>query len=185
MCKLLLVLFFSLVFNAPLTSLMFIIINEEKQLNQRIDSKHPTVFITFERKGKRTPLHYGESDEGIWLRLHNNTRWTLSFKSFGVPKELGEIGFFYEVEKVVTEETGSIFQESKAEEMPLGYRVNHFYSPFLLQPGKSITFSIPLEHLGKNRKIAVSFNYEWENKGKHELDVEPQHKVFFYSSKIP
>src|SRR5690349_14129711 len=49
----------------------------------RISKSHPTVYLTFVRSGKREPEHVDESDQGVWLRLHNNTRWTLSLDAYG------------------------------------------------------------------------------------------------------
>jgi hypothetical protein len=44
-----------------------------------ISHDKPTIYITFERSGKRKPLYDAESNQGIWLRLHNNTQWAIHF----------------------------------------------------------------------------------------------------------
>jgi len=70
----------------------------------RILKNYPTVYISFERLGKREPRRTDEGDEGVWLRLHNNTRWRLSLKAYGAPDKAfargneEEVGMFYEVE---------------------------------------------------------------------------------------
>jgi hypothetical protein len=65
----------------------------------------PSVYLSFVRFGKREPLHTQESSEGVWLRLHNNTRWPLVLKAhgggggvFATGKE-EEVGMFYGVEE--------------------------------------------------------------------------------------
>jgi hypothetical protein len=70
----------------------------------RISTKHPTVYITFERVGKREPRRSNESNRGVWLRLHNNTRWGISVRAYGVPNlaftdgKAEEVGLFYDVD---------------------------------------------------------------------------------------
>jgi hypothetical protein len=38
-----------------------------------LDAKLPSVYLRYERQGKRTPVYANESQEGVWLRLHSNT----------------------------------------------------------------------------------------------------------------
>src|SRR5438270_806464 len=45
----------------------------------RLSKDKPTLYITFERAGERKPLFASESNRGVWLRLHNNTRWAINF----------------------------------------------------------------------------------------------------------
>jgi hypothetical protein len=58
------------------------------------------------RFGKRQPIHTGESDEGVWLRLHNNTRWPLVLNARGAAGHVfalateEEVGLFVSVEEV-------------------------------------------------------------------------------------
>ena len=39
----------------------------------------PTVYVSFERAGERKAVYAMESNQGIWLRLNNNTRWAINF----------------------------------------------------------------------------------------------------------
>jgi hypothetical protein len=41
-------------------------------------SSQPSVYLTFEKTGKFELLCANKSQEGIWLRLHNNTRWAIN-----------------------------------------------------------------------------------------------------------
>lgn len=140
----------------------------------RITKQKPSVYLTFERKGTRSPLYEGESNLGIWLRLHNNTRWTIIFPAFGVPEALGQVGMFYEIE----EETS----KKKGPDLPTGYRPGHLYSSYYLRPGASVVFSIPREHLAEGLALRLSFSYEWEDQDDVFAGREVKHQVYFSSS---
>jgi hypothetical protein len=156
----------------------------------------PTVYITFERAGKRQPLELGESNEGIWLRLHNNSRWVIFFPAFGVPEALGEAGLFYEVEAVRRSEVSRDIsdasidrvaqeQDKATPQLPIGYRVGHLSSTVRLAPGDSIVFSVPREHLAKGLALRVGFYYEWQDADEVFAGREPQSHIYFFSSKLP
>ena len=136
----------------------------------RIMKEKPTVYISFDHAGKREPLLKGESDQGIWLRLHNNTRWAIRLQMNGVPRQYGDANLFYEVlsENEVVVDMGC-----------------HVCSSNKLPPGKSILFSIPREYLNKDLAIRISFSYEWEEDERGSTSLEPQHYVYFYSSALP
>lgn len=160
----------------------------------RLVKDKPSVYITFERKGKREPLDAGEGNEGIWLRLHNNTRWNISFCASGVPKEYGEVGMYYEVEEIPFQESGGSYAQATQEEtlakrekreIPPGHRIGHVCHVYKLPPGKSIVFSVPREHLAENLAIKVAFNYGWENPEDIITGREPEHSVYFYASNLP
>jgi hypothetical protein len=136
----------------------------------RLRKDMPTVYITFERAGKRKPLEQGESDQGVWLRLRNNTRWPLTLAMNGVPKEYGDAALFYDV---LSE--GKVVVEGRC----------HVCSSNQLHPGGSLLFSLPREDLVKGRAIRVKFSYGWEHPDDVFAEREPQHFVYFYSSKLP
>ena len=90
----------------------------------RLKKDKPTVYITYERTGPRVPLSEGEGERGIWLRLHNNTKWKLVFRVGGVPNQsYGNAVVFYEVERT----EGSGFT-------PIGY-LSHVASVIKLKAG--------------------------------------------------
>ena len=136
----------------------------------RIKKDMPTVYITFERAGKRKPLEQGESDEGVWLRLHNNTEWPITVAMNGVPKEYGDAALFYDV--LVG---GKVMAEGRC----------HVCSSNQLSPGGSLLFSMPSENLAEGGAIRVNFSYGWERPDDVFAGREPQHFVYFYSSKVP
>jgi hypothetical protein len=135
----------------------------------------PTVYLTYDRSGLRVPLNNGESKKGIWLRLHNNTKWKLVLRVGGVPNSsYGDAVVFYEVER----REGSGFT-------PIGYR-SHVASVIKLKAGNSIVFSLPQEHLEKGLAIRVRYSYEWElGKNDSLSSNEPYHSVTFTSSDLP
>jgi hypothetical protein len=147
------------------------ILNRAASNDIRSVKDKPTVYISFERAGKREPQLNGESDEGIWLRLHNNTRWSIKLDMNDVSSaEFGDADLFYEVvadEKVVVDMRC------------------HACSMDSVRPGQSLLFSVPREHLAKGRAIRISFAYEWEEDASRSTVGEPQHLVSFESSKLP
>jgi hypothetical protein len=129
------------------------------------------------RTGKRKPLEEGESDQGIWLRVHNNTKWSLIFRAGGVPdSSYGDAVLFYRVERT----------DGKNVPAPIGYQ-RHVSSVIQLRPGKSFLFSLPREHLAEGLAIELAYNYQWESTrdGAFVREGEPRHFVSFDSSAIP
>lgn len=170
----------------------------------------PTVYVTFERAGERKPVHAEESNKGLWFRLHNNTRWTISFCTessyigrktsalrlsdgrvvLGL-RESTEVSACYEVEVVRAYESGrtqdgGLFMERPVniQNPPIGTR-GHLLGTSWLPSARSVIFSIPREHLAKYLAIYVSFNYEWETGERDTGRGEPQHRVYFLASDLP
>ena len=140
----------------------------------RLVKNLPNVYLSFERTAKIDPMYEGESNQRIWLRFHNNSRWQVMFCSGLIPKEYGETEIEYEIERY--EGSG---------EIP-GTRSSDSCGYFLLKSGSSVLFSVPQEHLFKGLAVKIQFRYEWEIEpdGSDSL-LEPKHFVYFYSSDIP
>ena len=156
----------------------------------RLSKNHATVYIMFERVGKREPRRIGESSDGVWLRLHNNTRWRLHLQAYGLEGAFlrgdeKEVGLYYEVGSIpgptsrLKEAGAPIVEEKQGCEAPL-LKYGDLRSGIDLAPGESLVFSVPLEHLCKNLYVAVTFRYEWEDRGD-----EPLHSVRFYGFDVP
>jgi hypothetical protein len=168
-------------------------LNKTREPIRLIKSK-PSVYITFECNGRIEPLKSGESNERIWLRLHNNTRWEISFCTFGVPEAYGEVGMYYEVERSTFQESGFGDNSQKVRdnttkkeipELPIGYR-SHFCSVFRLSPGEEAVFSVPREHLVENLSVRIAFNYGWEDTKNIIISGrEPAHNVYFFAADMP
>ena len=90
---------------------------------RKVSVSHPSVYLSFFRVGKREPIHTGESDQGVWLRLHNNSRWSLVLNAHGAGGHVfatgkeEEVGMFYGVEEV-RQGSGLVRIEPALSEMP-------------------------------------------------------------------
>ncbi|GIU83221.1 MAG: hypothetical protein KatS3mg006_2285 [Pyrinomonadaceae bacterium] len=146
----------------------------------RLDPKKPSVFITFERFGERTPLRQDENNEGVWLRIHNNTKWKIYLKAYGADNERNEYQVSYEVRRIP-----GLEWKRKESELPLGYRIIKNYRIRAIEPGKSIVFSVPKQNLADGLAIFVGFSYEWELFGESGGDLSIQHQAPFWSTDLP
>jgi hypothetical protein len=137
----------------------------------RLQKNKPTVYIEFERSGNRAPLFASESNKGIWLRLHNNTKWSIVLDMNGVPSEdYGDAALIYDV------------LSDRQVIIPDSCHVCSFNS---LGSGHSLLFSIPAEHLSTGRALRIKFSYCWEDSNGVAAGREPEHYVFFYASNLP
>lgn len=150
----------------------------------RVDTARPGVYMEFVRYGKRRPIRSTESDQGIWLRLVNNSKFQIRFCSFGVSKtgerliaadNETEVGVMYDIERTVRQAR----RESDSG-VPFGYNSG---SCFLLplESGKALIFSLPAEHLATGLSVRLSYLYEWEA----VYQNEPEHIVRFHSERLP
>jgi hypothetical protein len=139
----------------------------------------PGVYITFVRLGVREPMRVGESRQGAFFRLHNNTRWDLLLRMNGVPQRNGEAGGFY---SVIEDPNGY-----PPAALPPGEPRINVSSVNPIQPGNSIEFSVPQEHIGEGLGLQIEFNYEWEARDRPGIPSpnEPTHMVAFYHSQLP
>lgn len=151
---------------------------ETNSSDVRLVKNLPNVYISFERVGKRKPLHAGESDNGVWLRLHNNSKWQVGFCQWDVTKEYGDKDLDYEVEK---------YKDVKGWASATMATNPEGSCPIIsIASGKSVLFSVPREHLVEGLAIKVPFRYEWETDSDgFTSDLEPKHFVYFYSDDIP
>ncbi len=172
--------------------------SQDKGSSMLIRKDRPSVYIEFERSGKAPPLFEGEKEERIWLRLYNNTKWTIEFCSFSVKDKYGGTGIVYEVKRnratfatvgVDEHRSGtSTLPEAKSQQgdtkTPQGYSTGDTCTPYSLASGKSVVFSLPREHLGKGLYIEFEFWPEWENRD-NELGNFPQSYVSFSHQELP
>lgn len=178
-----------------------------------VSTEKPTVYITFEKAGPRSPVYAAESNQGIWLRLHNNTKWpiniaTLSAYAVGEKTKLlhlsdgrnvfglregVEISLRHGVEVVDRYESrtlpdGSVHidENINVPNPPVGYnRGGHVSGSAWLPAGHSVIFSVPREHLAKHLTIFVTFKYEWETSEQDDGNKEPEHRVYFRAAELP
>jgi len=181
-----------------------------KKADAVVSKGKPTVYITFERAGTRKPMDAGESDQGIWLRLHNNTPWSISFCTPGLYlgsriesyrlrdgrgalglREGVEIHTCHGVEQVDYYESErsnggiNVNESVQVKKLPVGYNRRHVSSTSWLPPGRSVVFSVPREHLAKHLGVYLSFKYEWETAENDSGNNEPEHRVYYRASNLP
>lgn len=164
----------------------------KKASSLKMESQKPSIYITFEKAGKRVALRDSESDKGVWLRLHNNMRYSIRFCAFGISngeqlaffEKNSELGLNYEVEFLNESNFLGSSGEGKTNalpDVPVGYPVSGICHYYELKAGTSAVFSVPAEHLAKGLSIKVPFKYEWEE----ESEDNPTHFVYFNSADIP
>lgn len=154
--------------------------------NPTVIANKSGVYVTFERFGKRTPLRDDESGEGVWLRLNNNMRYSISVCAFIIPEEGEQLNTFNKnaqmgVKYDVVLNPVAITDERPNIDVPVGYNTGNTCSLFEVKSGKSLLFAVPAEHLVKGLSIKIPFSYEWED----ETVNNPTHFVYFNSANIP
>jgi hypothetical protein len=178
-----------------------------------VSKEKPTVYLTFEKAGPRSAVYAAESDQGVWLRLHNNTKWAINIATlsayvagektkllrlsdgrsvFGL-REGVEISPRHGVEVVDRYESRKlpdggvhINENINVPNPPVGYnRGGHVSGSAWLPSGHSVIFSLPKEHLAKRLAIFASFRYEWETAERDDGSNEPEHRVWFRAADLP
>jgi hypothetical protein len=171
----------------------------------RLTNDKPTVYLTFEREGKREAIYPSETNQGVWLRLHNNTKWAINFctPSLYIPPRVApfrladgrgvlalregvEVSMCHGVEELnhyerLLARTGETKKRKspKASECQVGYDKGDMLSSAWLPPGSSIIFSVPREHLATDHTVFIRFNYEWEYGERTFRSDGPEHRVYF------
>jgi hypothetical protein len=153
-----------------------VILNTGKQ-DTRIDVSKPTIYLSFERYDR---------DNSIWLQLHNNSRWTISFRTdddfYGLAGDpltwsAGRDAFgLLNGAKV----TPKYAVERLPEQMPMDNLGGCVSSESWLPSGRSVIFEISRKGFETFNKLHITFKYEWETE-----DFEPLHRVRFDGWELP
>ncbi len=139
----------------------------------RLSKNHPSVYITLERTGKIASPENGALEERVWLRLRNNTRWTLWHKAHGwTTNQYGDGGVFYDIENY------------KTHEIKIGNYCESC-SVVPLAPGRSLLFSISRNDLEKDSRIRINFWWAWQNQNDVAGGREFESWVYFNTSDLP
>ena len=154
-----------------LVSLVAVTPAQRRRSEARLNKSLPSVYISFVRFGKAGPVKEGESGGRIWLRLHNNTRWSIELKAYGLPDEYGDAGMYYDL-------------MSKDEMLPESERF-HGGSVIPLASGKSLLFSVPREHLSNDRELRIHFSFDWQDRDDISSGREIDNIVSFFASRLP
>lgn len=168
----------------------------DETTNFVLDSEKPSVYITFERFGKATDWKeskFGEwSDKSgikdgndIWLRLHNNSCWEITFATDSLYISKTEVDGKFKPIFGILEDGAIVSVQYKVEEQDrqqVAYGA-HGYNISSLSSGRSVLFGVLKEHLENDRSIYVPFQYGWEKKI-FSSNLEPQHRSFFWGYRM-
>lgn len=141
----------------------------------RLEATRPSVYLTFER--------FGENDIG-WLRLHNNTRWAIRFRTEDLYAGLNVTPLTLSDGRQVSgladglEIAPEYFIERVTDGVTSSGRYWCTASTSWLPSARSVVFSFPRKDLKEWDEIYIKFVYEWE----HGLD--PEHRVKFYERNL-
>jgi hypothetical protein len=151
----------------------------------KLDDAKPTVYLSIERKDR----------EKAWLRMYNNTKWSLAVRTFTF--------YFNRRQSIILSNGRSVFALPGDEEIDsLHYYVERepmvsnelkvprhlhsdSYSISWIPSKGSILFSVPTDQLVPGLMIYVPFQYEWELNPQLIFNNEPQHRVYLHASDLP
>lgn len=142
--------------------------------SQRLDRTKPTVYISFKEfvNGREANAEQN-SGEGVRFAFHNNTRWVIYYRAIPKAALPGDVPLIYKIE-----------QQSGCPDDR--YWIGDMIVTDKLNPGKSISFVVPRDHLPEGGKIYVEFNYQWELiSGRPIHPQELIHRVYFASMDLP
>jgi hypothetical protein len=167
----------------------------------RIVKDKPTVYITFERFGKALDPNQQKMVQGdqrkkipekgsdVWLRIHNNTCWSIDFYQYGLymPKPRpGETFKDVLLKRAGILEDGvetALYYSIMNGNTRIGYTGIDSVDTVVLSPGLTVLFSVDRKHLSAKQSIRVAFNYSWEfqhgDEKKGYINNEPEHYIEF------
>jgi hypothetical protein len=145
----------------------------------RIDATKPVAYVEFERFRKDTPLFNGDSVDRVYLKLVNNSKWSVYIDAFVYGKNEEKQGLYFTVER---EDKRVRVGKLYSDEIPKGYVRGDCGSGLTeLESGKSYSFSVPRNHLAKNLKIRIQLYFDWMGTTEQPY-LLPEMSVFFSSS---
>jgi len=123
-----------------------------------LDSTKPFAYIEFDHTGPRQPLEPEEPKRGLWLRLVNNSVLRIKLRVHGSPFEDLPV-----VQDIITPQIRRIPKSGLPDygPMPRGYTSAVDVASLLtIEPGKEITFSVPVNHVAPGWFLQVSFEFD-------------------------
>lgn len=157
-----------------------------------IDASNPYVYLKFDHVGRRVPLSLSEPHEGLWLRLVNNCRVPVVVTLYNSGPD--GLALFDEIipagpsiSPAMGEGTmgpdGQPIEHQKEPEgkPPQGYSAE-VSSTTSIQPGKSLLFSVPIDHVSLYWYLEVRVTLTPPDS--HEVS-EPETPLSFHWSDIP
>jgi hypothetical protein len=117
------------------------------------DANRPFVYLKFDHIGTGIRRSDGEPSSRIWLHFVNNCNVQVVLHAYGVPdgSPAGEVGVMDNVVVdppmlTITSDKGPAIRHDRPQ-MPSGY-VNEVSGVIRVEPGGSVLFSVPTNHLG-------------------------------------
>ncbi len=152
----------------------------KKVLSYKLNELMPTVYITFEKYETFVYERTRESFDMILLRVHNNSKGTVSFSSYdGSLSPSGKTTLHYRAENVPISSNQSSRNNEKVSQ---GVPDSDVFNELKVKSGKSFLFVVFKDDLEKGKRIKVQFSYPWEDSFSAFLGEEPEHIVYFYAS---
>jgi hypothetical protein len=168
-----------------LCPLLLLQVTANAQECSQIDKNHPLQYITYEHFQDVASSKTGTKNKLVWLRLHNNSSCRILMRATETPLTLEAVKQPQGGIKLVpldhlregapVELVYKILDHASKKE-PVYGTFTHYTYGFLVLPGGTLTFSVPVSVVKQNQ-IIVPFGYEWE-------DVE-SHKVSFFDGDLP
>jgi len=154
-----------------------------------LDAAHPSVYLQYDHEAERKPEHPGEGSEGLWLRIHNNTRGAISVRtqSLYIGSKVAPLALIsgkhvlgirdgIEIAPLFSVEED---HETGFDRLPLTF-VGDVSAISWIPSGGTVLMSLPKDDLVKGRRVALPFSYEWESGGD-----AIEHEAFFYAREVP
>jgi hypothetical protein len=120
-----------------------------------LDTSKPYVYIKFDHIGNRMPSNEGEEPKGLWLRLVNNSKLSITLSTFDLGTGVPGVGLNYLVVPA-----GGVHapDEKERTQIPTGYNF-HVGTAVTILPGHDLLFSVPLNSVSRYWYIQVRFDF--------------------------
>ena len=161
-----------------------------------LDEKKPGTYITFEKAGDREPTSAGEGDQCIWLRLHNNYRFSIAVPAVGDQTPGTDLGLIYSVSRIADvqprivlvgpedqKQGPSLVERCASRPVPAGTDFDVF-STVQVKPGESVVFSIPMNHISECFYIETIIRFTFEDR-LGSVGNSLRHVLSFSASGLP
>lgn len=120
-----------------------------------LDAKNPIVYIAFDHAGPRTPVQEGEPARGLWLRLVNNSTVAIVVQANSTSTDAN----MTILPDTITANRGKMPKAGPvSQKMPSGY-ASDTGTPITIDPGKSLVFSVPANHVSQTWSMQVPFQF--------------------------
>lgn len=152
-----------------------------------ISPTRPFVYIEFIKTGPRRAWGDGEPDTGVYLRLVNNCPLRIQIRADsgdGGPHVVHDVVYDQYVGAVVWYRDGKREppEQVPRSKMPYGY-YSEFAGWLVVEPGKEVVFSVPINHISNDWHIEVPFEFLLPEQ--HFAGTQPTMKVRFAMWQVP